>query len=127
MWCVGLSLGENGLHFQALSEGLQSQTRSRHCVGMRKVFFATSLCAAATLAGCSAIPGGGGGAVDPTDPCGAQDYTSFLGSNIAAITLPADLNDRVVGPDTVVTTDYDPSRLNIETTADGLVIGLSCG
>ena len=82
---------------------------------------------ALTLAGCSAIPGGSAEAVDPTDPCGAQGHTSLLGSNFAAVTLPANLNDRVVGPGTVVTQDYDPSRLNIETTADGMIIGLSCG
>lgn len=94
---------------------------------MRHAFLPTLFLTAATLAGCSAIPVGSAEPVDPTDPCGAQSYTSFLGSNIAAITLPADLNDRVVGPDAAVTQDYDPSRLNIETTADGLIIGLSCG
>lgn len=94
---------------------------------MKNTLFTTLILTMTTLAGCSAIPSGGVEAVDPTDPCGAQGYTSFLGSNIAAITLPAGLNDRIVGPDTAVTTDFDPSRLNIETTADGLVIGLSCG
>jgi hypothetical protein len=82
---------------------------------------------AITLAGCSAIPSGSAEPVDPTDPCGAQGYTSLLGSNFAAVTLPADLNDRVVGAGIAVTQDYDPSRLNIETTADGMIIGLSCG
>jgi hypothetical protein len=65
--------------------------------------------------------------VDETAPCGAQGHTALLGSTIAAVTLPADLNDRVVGPNSVMTTDYDPSRLNIETNADGMIIGLSCG
>lgn len=94
---------------------------------MRNTVFATYGALAVMLSGCGAISGGSDGPVDPTDPCGAQGYTSFLGSNIAAVTLPADLNDRVVGPDSVVTTDFDPSRLNIETNADGLIIGLSCG
>jgi len=94
---------------------------------MRNVMRTMVICGGATLAGCSAITGTSGEPVDPTDPCGAQGYSSFLGSNITTITAPADLNDRIVGPDTAVTTDFDPSRLNIETTADGLVIGLSCG
>jgi hypothetical protein len=84
-----------------------------------------ALCAALiALGGCATLSST---PVDETDPCAAQDYTSLLGSNIAAVTLPADLNDRVVGPDDVVTQDFRPDRLNIETNADGLIIGLSCG
>ena len=126
MSCVAASLGEKGINFQAFYEGLPSESRTRHCIDMR-IKLTTSTLIATAFAGCSAIPGGGSDPVDPKDPCGAQGYTALLGDNIAAVTLPADLNDRVVGPDTVVTTDFNPSRLNIETTADGLIIGLSCG
>jgi hypothetical protein len=124
---IDVSLGENEFKFQALSEGLPSESRSRHCVHMRHIILTTLFLTAATLAGCTAIPAGSADPVDPTDPCGAQGHTTLLGSNIAAVTLPTDLNDRVVGPDSAVTQDYDPSRLNIETTADGLIVGLSCG
>lgn len=65
--------------------------------------------------------------VDPTDPCGAQGYTGLLGSSLAAVTLPADLNDRVLRPGDAATTDYDPSRLNIELDETDTIIGLSCG
>lgn len=100
------------------------------------------LCAATLLAsGCSRLPDVRGllpGAVsadpapaetpvDPTDPCGAQGYTALLGSNLAAVTLPAGLNSRVLRPDQAATTDYIPARLNVEVDADGTIIGLSCG
>ena len=80
------------------------------------------------LAGCSGTsPSAGGDAVDPTDPCGAKGYSSLLGAPLAAVTLPADLNDRVIQPGTAATTDFDPSRLNLELDANGTIIGLSCG
>ena len=61
------------------------------------------------------------------DPCGASDYAGLVGANVAAVTLPASLNHRVVGPGTVVTMDYVPERLNVEVDADGVVTGLRCG
>ena len=61
------------------------------------------------------------------DPCGASGYASLVGANIAAVTLPADLNHRIIRPDTVVTMDFVPERLNIEVTADGIVTDLRCG
>ncbi|MBM2575451.1 hypothetical protein JQC91_03965 [Jannaschia sp. Os4] len=61
------------------------------------------------------------------DPCGAVAYAGLVGSPLAAVTLPAGLNDRVVGPDTAVTMDLDPTRLNIEVDASGTITGLSCG
>ena len=80
------------------------------------------------LAGCSLpFTGGGAAAPDPTDPCGAKGYSSLLGSPLAAVTLPADLNDRVIRPGEAVTLDYDPTRLNLELDANGIIIGLSCG
>lgn len=93
--------------------------------------FRTAICAMVLItAACDRIPnipGLSGDDIDPTDPCGAQDYTSLLGSPLAAVTLPADLNDRVLRPGDLATTDYDPSRLNIELDEGGTIIGLSCG
>lgn len=92
----------------------------------------SALCAI-TLSGCVALPFVvpaslvGGETADTTDPCGAKGYTSLLGSQLAAVTLPADLNDRVIRPGEVQTQDFDASRLNIEVTEDGTIIGLSCG
>lgn len=62
-----------------------------------------------------------------SDACGASNYQSLLGTNIAAITLPADLNHRIIGPDDAVTLDHVPSRLNILTDENGVVIEVSCG
>lgn len=63
----------------------------------------------------------------PDDACGADAYAGLIGSNIAAVTLPADLNHRVLGPNDAATMDFVPDRLNIETDADGVIIGLRCG
>jgi len=93
----------------------------------------TAVLCTLTLTGCVAFPFVvpaslvGGDAADPTDPCGAKGYTSLLGASLAAVTLPADLNDRVIRPGEVRTQDFDASRLNIEVTEDGTIIGLSCG
>lgn len=123
-----ISFGEKGAKFQAFSEGLPTESGSRHYASMINTSIPALCLMLATLAGCAAISSGSDTApVDPKDPCGAQGYTSFLGSNIAAATLPADLNDRVIKTGDPVTTDFDPSRLNIETNDDGLIIGLSCG
>lgn len=96
---------------------------------MKKHAFSASSIAMILLVGCSSaapVPSAGG-PVDPTDPCGAQGYTSLLGASLAAVTLPVDLNDRVTRPGDAVTMDYDPTRLNIELDADGTIVGLSCG
>lgn len=81
---------------------------------------------ATALAGCGTI-GGSADATDPTDPCGAKGYSALLGAPLAAVTLPADLNDRVLRPGDAATTDYIPDRLNIELDENGTIVGLSCG
>ena len=62
-----------------------------------------------------------------TDACGASGYQSLMGTNIAAITLPAELNHRIIGPNDAYTEDYVPSRLNIFTDENGVVIEVRCG
>lgn len=104
---------------------------------MLKTFLSGVLATMVLTSGCSRLPDVGGllpgrsdtgdATVDPTDPCGAQNFTALLGSPLAAVTLPADLNDRVLRPGDLATTDYDPSRLNIELDDGGTIIGLSCG
>lgn len=59
--------------------------------------------------------------------CPAADYASLVGTNMAAVTLPADLKRRMIGPDTIVTMDYKPERLNIYTDEDGVVERVACG
>lgn len=79
--------------------------------------------AALVVAGCD------GGAIQagPEDACNAGGYAGLVGSDLAAVTLPAALNDRVLGPGDVATLDYDPTRLNIRVDAENRVLSLDCG
>jgi hypothetical protein len=104
-----------------------------------------TLAAAAMLAACQeGEPGpsiGSDGVIDPgpdagagrviepgiDDACGADDYAGLVGANIAAVTLPADLNARILGPDDAATMDFIPDRLNILTDEDGVILSLDCG
>ena len=61
-------------------------------------------------------------------PCGAAGYANgLIGADIAAVTLPAELNHRVIYPDHAVTEDFVPERLNIHVDEDGTVLRLACG
>lgn len=62
-----------------------------------------------------------------TNDCVASDYEASIGANIAAITLPAGLDHRIIGPDEAYTQDYIPSRLNIFTDEEGSVVRVTCG
>ncbi|WP_370338904.1 I78 family peptidase inhibitor [Parvularcula marina] len=64
---------------------------------------------------------------EPADECGAADYKSLVGSPIAAVTLPADLNARIIHPGDMVTKDYRLDRLNIDVDEDGNVTRVYCG
>ena len=85
------------------------------------------------LAGCSsdiiADPGtsygprGRGGAA-----CDAAAYRHLLGQPVAALerqSLPRPV--RLIGPDTAVTMDHDPGRLNVRYDERGLISELFCG
>ena len=63
----------------------------------------------------------------PASGCAVSDYASLVGTNVAAITLPAGLNHRILGPDDAYTEDHIPSRLNIFTDENGNVIRVTCG
>lgn len=61
------------------------------------------------------------------DSCGASRFQHLIGTPLAAIdesTLPAEA--RLLTPDTIVTQDFRPDRLNIMSGADGLVSSLAC-
>lgn len=60
------------------------------------------------------------------DTCGASGYRSLVGSSLAAVTLPADANIRIIQPDTMVTQDFRPDRINMIVDADGTITGLEC-
>ncbi|WP_179381521.1 I78 family peptidase inhibitor [Jannaschia marina] len=61
------------------------------------------------------------------DTCDRAGYMSLIGQPIAAVTLPAELNHRVIRPRQPVTMDHVPERLNIELDDDGIITKLSCG
>jgi hypothetical protein len=66
------------------------------------------------------------GGTEP-DTCGKDSYASLIGVQLAATTFPADLNARIIPPDTAVTLDFLAERLNIFTDADGIITRISCG
>ncbi len=60
------------------------------------------------------------------DTCGASQYSALIGANLAAVTLPAGNNIRVIHPGTPVTQDFRSDRLNIITDANGTITSLEC-
>lgn len=71
---------------------------------------------------------------DPTettpraDACGASDLTYMVGKRAAEI----DVSDtaetvRVIAPDSAVTMDHRPDRLNVHVDDDGVITKLTCG
>ncbi|MEJ0059157.1 MAG: I78 family peptidase inhibitor [Terricaulis sp.] len=61
------------------------------------------------------------------DTCGLARFRDLIGTPASAIdqsTLPP--RTRVIAPDTMVTQDFSPSRLNIMTGTDGLVSSMRC-
>lgn len=60
------------------------------------------------------------------DTCGASQYASLIGSNFAAVTLPAEANVRIIQPDSVVTQDFRADRANIVVDANGAITAVEC-
>lgn len=63
----------------------------------------------------------------PEDACGASGYQGLVGKNLAAVTLPDDLNARVLRPGQVVTMEYLPERMNIDVDKTGAIRSIRCG
>lgn len=64
---------------------------------------------------------------DPADTCGMSGYSGLVGTNVAAVTLPADKVVRVLKEGQPATMDFLEDRLNIETDDDGIILRLYCG
>jgi hypothetical protein len=58
------------------------------------------------------------------DTCGARAYSQLVGQNIAAVTVPEGV--RTIMPDSVVTQDFRPDRINIIADAQGVIQRLEC-
>lgn len=100
---------------------------------MRALMFAAALIALAACGQTAPPPAEGTPAAagpqtaeDATaqDTCGASAYSGLVGASIAAVTLPEGV--RVIGPDTIVTQDFRPDRVNIRTDANGVVTSVEC-
>ena len=50
----------------------------------------------------------------------------MIGANVAAITIPAGLNHRIIAPDTPVTMDFNAERINFLTDANGVITSVEC-
>ncbi|EPX77694.1 hypothetical protein thalar_03419 [Litoreibacter arenae DSM 19593] len=69
---------------------------------------------------------------DPADfdgqpRCGAEQYYDLLGKNASVldkVNLPK--SARVLRPDDVITLDYSPDRLTIDTDRSGLISSVTC-
>jgi len=60
------------------------------------------------------------------DTCGAAGYRGMIGTPLAAATFPATPNIRVIQPDSAVTEDFRPDRLNVIVDANGVITALEC-
>lgn len=58
------------------------------------------------------------------DPVGNQ---ALVGQNIGAVTLPANLPQRIISEGEFVTQDYNPDRLNIFVDPKGWIGRVTCG
>lgn len=58
------------------------------------------------------------------DTCGASAYQDRIGTPVSQMDVQP--GARVVGPDTMVTEDFVPDRLNILVDAQGVITGFAC-
>jgi hypothetical protein len=87
-----------------------------------------SICACQTPAPASADPPGGSLPGAAEDTCGARKLSAFIGKPITSPGVPpASREVRHVAPDSVITMDFSPQRLNIKTDKDGIIRQIQCG
>ena len=64
----------------------------------------------------------------PDDACGAPGLQGLVGQNRSVLqTMKFGVPTRVIEPGMAVTTDYSPTRLNIELDDRGTIIRVTCG
>lgn len=65
---------------------------------------------------------------DAGDTCNMAQYASLVGKPASdPETPPAGPTVRHIGPDTQVTMDFQPTRLNLDINAEGIITGVRCG
>lgn len=84
----------------------------------RSLFF---MAAPLALAACITEPAARGAA------CTDGAYDGLVGANIATVTLPAELDQRIVREGEVVTMEFKADRLTIITDEAGIVTRAYCG
>jgi len=69
-----------------------------------------------------------GTAADATaqDTCNAARYGNLIGTNISEAALSESPDTRIVSPDSIVTQDFRPDRLNVIVDEDGQISSLEC-
>ena len=88
--------------------------------------FVLSAASALTLSACVTAPEGPTG-VPLTGTCDASGYSAIVGLNLAAVTLPADLDQRVIYPGMSVTQEFRANRINIVVNEAGTIQRIYCG
>mgnify|MGYP001809558109 CR=1 FL=1 len=89
-----------------------------------KIAHVAFLIAAAALMGCASIAPSPSVPAAP-DLCRAEEYRGMIGTPIAAATFPSGV--RTIGPDTIITEDFVPARLNVLVDGGGSITGFRCG
>ena len=89
------------------------------------------LAVAGVLAACVPVEGPGGGYPGPgggVNQCGALDLQFLVGGPASALnTMRFNKPVRVIYPDTAVTMDFNPERLNFEVDRMGRILRVRCG
>lgn len=59
--------------------------------------------------------------------CDASSYSEIIGLDLAEVTLPADLEQRVIRPGSAITMDFRANRMNIDVSHSGRILRIWCG
>lgn len=81
------------------------------------------------LMGCVTINVDAPNSGQPVAPakCNASDYSQFIGLKTTQVSLPPNLRTRVLNPQSLVSADFQPNRLNVFVDSFGVVQRFSCG
>ncbi|TGN67138.1 hypothetical protein E4L95_06095 [Paracoccus liaowanqingii] len=63
----------------------------------------------------------------PATQCSPAQHQALVGRNVGEVFLPPNLRKREVGPDGVMTRDYNPARLTMFLDAKGWITRVACG
>lgn len=61
------------------------------------------------------------------DTCKLDNYQSFVGQPLAAVTIPSSVKSRIVKPSTILTQEYVSDRVNFHVDEAGTIFKVICG